>query len=171
MLSLFQCQLRHIHHASINIVTSVLGGQRWYGIWRISWIATRYLRSLWLWRCVLWRSGWLLENRGQLRWINDWIIQCRSYMYHQWLQLISIWVNVLEIKAPVITSVATANTLWTWHDECNIIMWWCCVRVILFVDGQKMWEPTFLRDNCSHVLLSVPEIKLITSFLSQYNPN
>ena len=35
----------------------------------------------------------------------------------------------------------------------------------------KRWEPTFWRDNCSHVLVSVPGIILITIFLSQYNHN
>ena len=35
--------------------------------------------------------------------INDWIIQWRRHRYHQWWQLISIWVTFLAIKAPVIT--------------------------------------------------------------------
>ena len=89
-------------------------------------------RSLWLWRCVIWRAGWMLTNRGQLRWINYLIIQWRRHMYHQWWKLISIWVTFLAIKSAVVTSVATINTLWTWHDECNMSMWWCCVHVILF---------------------------------------
>ena len=37
--------------------------------------------------------------------------------------------------------------------------------------ANKRWEPIFLRNNCSHFLVSVPGIKLITSFLSQYNHN
>ena len=92
--------------------------------------------------------------------------------------------TVVAIKAPVITKscflptltvtssifVATTNTLGTWHDEYNMSLWWCCVPVILFVDGHQKVRSNFLRDNCSHVLVSVPGIKLITSFLYQYNP-
>ena len=137
LLSFCRCQLRQIHHASINTATYVLGGRLWQGIWRVSWSPTRYLRSLWLWRCVLWRYGWLLTNLGQLRWINDWIIQWRRYRYHQWWQLIDILVTFLEIKVPVIMSVATTNTIWTWHDEWNMSLCWCCAHAILFVDGQK----------------------------------
>ena len=143
MLSLWRCQLRHIHHASINIATSVLGGWRWHGIWRISLSLTRYWRSLWLWGCVMWRSGLMLTNRGQLRWIDDWIIQWRRHRFHQWWQLIDIWVTVLEIKAPVIMSVATNNTLWTWHDDYNMSLWWCCMHVIFFVEGQKKVRANF----------------------------
>ena len=143
LLSLFQCQLRHIHHASINIATSVLGGQRWHGIWRISWSTTRYWRRLWLWRCVLWRAGWLLTNQGPLRWINDWFIQWRRHSYHQGWQIISLLVIILAIKAPVITSVATNNTLWTWNDKCDMSMGWCCAHVILLVDGQKEVRANF----------------------------
>ena len=159
-----------------------------------------------LWSCVLWRSGWLLTNRGQLSWINDWIIQWRRHRYHMWWQIIALWVSLLSIKAPVITRsvlwisgslltdwghlrwidnwiiqwrrqsyqgwwklvdlwvtvlaikapvitrinsliffvpcsifVVTNNTLWKWHDECNMCLWRCCVPVILFVeDHQKV---------------------------------
>ena len=137
LLSLLQCQLRHIHHASINIVTSVLGGLQLDCIWRINWSTTRYWRRLWLWRCVLWRDGWLLTNQGHLRWINDWIIQWRRHSYQRWWKLISIWVTVLAIKSPVITSVATTNTFWTCQDKCNMSLWWCCVHIIFVVDGQQ----------------------------------
>ena len=143
LLSLLRCQLRHIHNASINIATSVLGGRRWHDILRISWIPIRYWRSLWLWRCVLFRSGWLLTNQGQIRWINDWIIKWRSHRYHQWWQIIALWVTVLVIKAPVITSVVTTNNLWMCHDECNMSLWWYCVHVILFVVGQKKARANF----------------------------
>ena len=171
LFSLCQGQLRHIRHASINIATYVLGGRRWHGIWRISRSPTRYWGIFWLCRCVLWRSGQMFTHRWQLRWINEWIIQWSRHSYHQWWQLIALWVNVLAIKAPVITSVATANTLWTWHDECNISLLWCCVHVILFVDFQKKVRAIFLRDNCSYVWVSVPRKKCTTSFLSQYNQN
>ena len=100
LLSLCGCQLRNINHASINIATSILGGQRWNGIWRIRWSPTRYWRSLQLWRCVLWRAGWLLTNRGHMMLINDWIIQWRRHRYHRQWQLIYLWVTVLDIKEP-----------------------------------------------------------------------
>ena len=209
---LCRCQLRHINHASINIVNSMLGGRRWHGIWRIRRIQTRYWRSLQLWRCVLWRYVWLLTNRGQMTWMNDWIIQWRSHRYHWWWQLIAIWVTFLSIKSPVImrsvlwrsrwlltnlgqlrcindwiiqwrrhrfhrwwqlvalwvtvlaikspvitrshslptlivlcsTFVVTTNNFWTWHDECNMSLWWCWVPVILFVDGHKKVRAKFL---------------------------
>ena len=204
MLSLWRYQIRHINNASINIVTYIIDGQRWYGIWRIRWSLTSYWRSLRLWRCVMWISGWLLTDQGQLSWIDYWIIKWMRHRYHRWWQLISIWVTVLSIKAPVImrsvlwisgwlltnqgqlrwvddwiiqwkrhsyhqqwklialwvtflaikspvitrsrllptlivpcfTSGETTNTLWTWHDFYNMSFWWCCVPVILFVDGQ-----------------------------------
>ena len=98
-----RCQLRHIKHASINIVTSILGGQRWHGIWRIRWSPTRYWRSLWLCCCVMWIDVWLFINLGQLRCINDCIIQWRSQRYHWWWQLIALWVTFLSTKVPVIT--------------------------------------------------------------------
>ena len=64
--------------------------------------------------------------------------------------------TAVEIKAPVIIRscsvstlivqcsifVATNNTLGTWHDERNVSLWWCCVSVILFVDGHQK-----VRDN------------------------
>ena len=112
MLSLWRCQLRHINHAFINISTSILGGRRWHSIWRIGWIPTRYWGSLRLWRCVLWRSVWLLTNRRQLRWIHYQIVQCRRHRYHRWWQLISLWVTVLSIKAPVITRSVLWRSWW-----------------------------------------------------------
>ena len=226
MLSLCWCQLRHINHASINITTSILGGQRWHGIWRTRWSPTRYWKILRLCRCVIWRYGCLLRNIGQLRWINDLIIQWRRHIYHQWWQLIDIWVSVLATKAPVITRgvlwisgwllmnrgklrwinhwifqrkrhiyhrwrqlislwvtvlaikstvitrsrslptlifpcstfLMTTNTLWTWHDEFNMSFWWCRMNDILFFDRKKRWELTFWRNNCIHVWVSVPGI-------------
>ena len=107
---------------------------------------------------VLWRSGWPLTNRGYMRWIDDWIIKWRRHRYHRWWQLVAILMTVLEIKAPVIMSscllptlivpcstlVATTNTLLKWHGECNMILWWCCVPVILFVDGHQKVRFNFL---------------------------
>ena len=99
----------------------------------------------------LWRYGWLLTKRVHLRWIDDWIIQLRRHRYHRWWQIIAIWVTLLPIKSPVIarsrllptlivpcsTFVATTNNLWTWHYEYNMSLWWCCVPVILIVDGHQ----------------------------------
>ena len=90
----------------------------------------------------LWRAAWVLTNGGQLMWINYWIIQCRRRRYHHWCKIISIWVTVLSIKAQVITNVATTNTLWTWHDECNMSMWWYFVH-IFFVYGQQKVRSNF----------------------------
>ena len=72
-------------------------------------------------------------------------------------QLVSLWVNLLVIKAQFImmirlfptlivtcfTFVVTTNTLWTWHDEYSMSMWLCCVHVILFVDGQENVRANF----------------------------
>ena len=171
LLSLWWCQIIHIHYASINIATSVLGGRRWHGIWPIIWSPTRYRRSLWLWHCFMRRSGCLLTNLEQLMWINYWIIKLRSNRHHHRLKAISLLLSVLAIKEPVITSVATTNTLCMWHNECDMSMWWCCVHVIKLLMANKRWEPTFSLYNCNHVWVSVLGIKLITTFLSQYNPN
>ena len=69
-------------------------------------------------RSFLWRTGWLLKNRRQLRWIDDWIIQWIRKKYHQWWQLIALLVTSLLIGSPVIMRivpcsifVATTNTL------------------------------------------------------------
>ena len=184
LLLLCRCQLRHINNSFINITTSIVGGRWWHGIWRIRWSLTRYWRSLRLCSCVmwrdvcllknqlqmrhinyliikssrnryhqwwqlialwvtflaikspvvtrsfLWRSGWLLTNQGQLRWIDDWIIQQRIQRYQQWWQIVALWLNFLVIQAPVIMRicslptlivtcsilVATNNTLWMCYD-------------------------------------------------------
>ena len=176
------------------------GEIRWITDWVIAWRMHMYhrwwqliailvtvlaIKAPVITRSFMWRDGWILTNWGQLRCIDDWIIQWRRHMYHRRWQIISIWVTFLEIKALIITRsffvptlivtcstfVVTTNDLCTWHDECNMSLWWSCVTVILFVDGQKRWEPMFWRDNCSHVWVYVPGIKLITSFLSQYNTN
>ena len=98
-----------------------------------------------------------MTNWGQLRWINDWIIQWRRHRYYRWWQLIVLWATSLAFKAPVITRsrsfptlvvpcstfLAATNTHWTLHDKCNMSFEWCCVTVILFVDGQRK-----LRAKC-----------------------
>ena len=99
----------------------------------------------------MWRSGWLLTKQGQMIWIDDWISQWRRHRYHRGLQLVALWVTVLAIKAPVITRsrslptlivpcstfVVTTNNLLTWHNECNMSLWWCCVPVIFLVVGHQ----------------------------------
>ena len=171
MLLFCRCQLRHIHHAYINIAIFDLCWRRWHGIGWISWSPTRYGRSLWLWIFILWKACWLLMNRGQLRWINDWIIQWRRYRYHHWWKPIALWLTLLEIKhqlsrvwwLPIPFGRGMINEIWV----CGGVV---CILFLLLMSN-KGWEPTFLRDNCSHVWVSIPGIKLITSFLYQYNSN
>ena len=43
--------------------------------------------------------------------------------------------------------------------------------VMLFVDFHQKVRAIFLRENCSHILFSIPVIKLIARPLSQYNSN
>ena len=127
------CRLIQINHAFINIVTSILGGRRWRGIWRIRWIPTRYWRRLRLWLCFLWRTGLLLKNLGKLRWINDLIVQWRRHMYQQWLQSIAPWVNVLDIKELVITRSVLWRAVW-----------------LLTNRGQLMWIDDWIIQWSSH---------------------
>ena len=96
------------------------------------------------WKSVQWRAGWMLTNQGQLRWIDEWIIQWRRNIYHRKWKFVALWVTVLAIKAPVITRssllptlivpcsnfVAITNNVWTWHDECNVSLWCCCEPVL-----------------------------------------
>ena len=117
LLLLWRCQLRHVNHAYINIATSVIGGQRWNGIWRIRRSPTGYWRSLKLMRFVRWRSGWLLTNWGHLRWINEWFIPWRKHRYHRWWQLIALWVNVVAIKAFFITRTVRWRPGDCWQTE------------------------------------------------------
>ena len=117
-------------------------------------------------RSILWRSGWLLTNLGQLMCIDYLIIKCMRHMYHWWWQIISLWVTVISIKAPVITRshllptlvvpcstfVATYNTLLTWNDECIMSLWCCCVPVIFFVDVQQKVRHNFLARHLKSCL-------------------
>ena len=157
------------------------GHLRWINYLIIQWIMHRYhqwwqiiallvtvlvIKAPVIKGSVMWTSGWLLTNRGQLRWIDDWIIQWRRHRYHRWWQLVAIWVTFLAIKAPVITTscsfptlivpcftfVATNNTLWLWHDECNTILWWCFVSVILFVNGHQKLRANFLAQQLQSCL-------------------
>ena len=117
LLLLCRCQLRHINHASINIATYILGGRWWHSIWRIRWSPTMYWRSLRLWSCVMWRAGGLLTNLGNMRWINDWIIQWRRHRYQRGWQLISLWVTVLAIKELFITRIVLWRAGWLFMNQ------------------------------------------------------
>ena len=129
---------------------------RWFQLIYI-WVTVLAIKALVITWSVLWRSGWLLTNRGQLNWIDDRIFQWRRQRYHRWWQLVAIWVNVLPIKAQFITRgrslptmifscstfLATTNTLWKWNYECSILFWWSCVPVILFVDVHQKVRSKF----------------------------
>ena len=149
------------------------GQLRWINDWIVQWRMHRYhqwwqliaiwvtflaIKELVITRSVLWRTGWLLTKRGQLRWIDDLIIQWRRQRYHPWWKLIALWVTVLVIKSmiikkscslptlifPCFTFVATNNTLWTWHNEWNMSLREFCVPVILFVYVQQKARANFL---------------------------
>ena len=151
------------HLGWVNYWIVPCGRHRYHQLWQLISICVAVLaiKAPGITGSVLWRSGWLLKNWGQLRWIDDWIIQWRRHMYHWWWKFINIWVNALVIKGLVITStcllpipivpcsnfVATTNTLWTWNDECNMGLWWCCVPVILFVYGQQKVRANFLAQR------------------------
>ena len=49
----------------------------------ISWFTVLAIKAPVITRSVLRRTGWLLTNRGQLIWIDDWIIQLRRNIYHR----------------------------------------------------------------------------------------
>ena len=133
----------------------------------------------------MWRAGWLLTNLGQLRCIDDWIIQWRRRIYHRWWKLFALWLTVIAIKAQVITrscslptlvvpcstSVRTTNTLWNWHDECNMSLWWCCVPIVLFVDVPQNARANFLARQLHPCLSFSTRIKIDYELFSQYNPN
>ena len=149
------------------------GQLRWINDWIVQWRMHRYhqwwqliaiwvtflaIKELVITRSVLWRTGWMLTKRGQLRWIDDLIIQWRRQRYHPWWKLIALLVTVLAIKSmiikkscslptlifPCFTFVATNNTLWTWHNEWNMSLWEFCVPVILFVYVQQKVRANFL---------------------------
>ena len=161
--------------------------KRYHQWWQLIalWVTALSIKAPVLTRSVLWRSGWLLTKRGQLRWIDDWIIQQRRPRYHIWWQLVAILLTFLAIKSPVITR---RRFCLTWLFPAPLLCWlpilfgrymmdailvYGGVVYLLFclLMAKKRWDPNFWRNNCSHVWVSVRGIKLITSFLSQYNPN
>ena len=58
-------------------------GYHWW--WQLIslWVTFLAIKAPVITRSVLCRSGWLLTNRGQLIWIDDWIIQWRRNIYHR----------------------------------------------------------------------------------------
>ena len=66
-------------------------------------------------------------------------------------------------RLPITFGRGIMNEIWV----CGGVV---CLLFFLLMDN-KRWDPIFWRGNCIHVFISVAEIKLITSFLSQYNPN
>ena len=78
---------------------------RYHRRWKLIalWVTVLTIKAPFIMRSIMWRSGWLLTNQGQMSWINDWIIPWRKHRYHRWWQLIALWVTVIAIKALVIT--------------------------------------------------------------------
>ena len=76
------------------------------------------------------------------------IVRCLPWF----LPVILLW----RLRTPF--GCGMMNTIWV----CGGIVWllFCLLMAI------RRWQPTFWRDNCSHVWISVSGIKLITSFLS-----
>ena len=66
-------------------------------------------------------------------------------------------------RLPIPFGRGMMNAIWVCGGVVGLLF--CLLMAI------KRWEPTFWRYNCSHVWVSVPGIKLIMIFLSQYNPN
>ena len=119
-------QLMHCVMWKSGWLLTTQGKLSWIKNWIIQWIRQRYYRwwqiiALWVTvfaikapvttGSVLWKSTWLLTKWGQLRWIDDWIIQRRKNVYHRRWQLVALWVNVLEIKTPFITRSRSLPTL------------------------------------------------------------
>ena len=181
LFSLCRCQHIDTNHASINNETSILGGRRWHGIWRIRWSPTRHWRSLILWSCVLWRSGWLLTNQRQLMWINDWIIQWRMHRYHRWRKRIDIWVTVIYIKAPVFTTDVLRRAGWLltnrgqlrWINDW-IFQWrrhmyhWWWQLIALWVTFLAIKSPVITR-SCSLPTLIFPSSTFVATTNNLWN--
>ena len=163
------------------------GHMGWINNWIIKWRRHRYHR-LWqliaLWvtvftikspvitRSVLWRYGWLLMNRGQLRWIDDdnsFIFELLSLILNHRLSQGVFRCLLWFFPVPLLWQLSIPfghgmmNAIWVCGGALCLLFycWW----------RKKMWEPTLWHYNCINVWVSVPRIKLITSFLSQFNPN
>ena len=55
---------------------------RWWQLIAL-WATVIDIKALVITRRVMWRPGWMLKNRGQLRWIDDLIIQWKRNRYHR----------------------------------------------------------------------------------------
>ena len=110
------------------------GQLRWINVWIIKWSRHMYwrwwqliylrvtflaIKALVITRSVMIRSEWLLTNRGQLGWIDDWIIKWRRNIYHWWWKIIALWLTVLAIVSPVKMS---SHSLPTLIVPCSIFM-------------------------------------------------
>ena len=81
------------------------------------------------------------------------VVCCLPWLFHVPL----FW------QRPIPFGRGMMNSIWVCGDV-------VCLLFYLLM-AIKRWEPTFWRDNCSHVWVSVPVIKLVTRFLSQYHPD
>ena len=147
LFSLCRCQLRHIHHASINILISIIGWWWWHGIWRIRRIQTGYWISLQIMCGVRLRSGWLLTNRGQLSWFKEWIIPWGKLRYHWWRKLIALG---------VLTNRRHLRWIDDWIIQWKINRYRCLWRLdALWVTVVAIRHPVIVR-SCSPSTLIVP---------------
>ena len=85
--------------------------------------------------------------------LSRWVVWCLPWL----LPVPLLW------RLPIPFGRGMMNAIWVCGGV--VCLLFCLLMAI------KRWDPNFWRDNCSHVLVSVPDIKLITRFLSQYNPN
>ena len=166
LLLLCWFQLRHINHTSIIIATSILGGRQWHDILRIRWSLNSYLRSMLLWRCALWRAGWILTKLVHLRWVNDWIVQWRRHRYHRWWKLIAILVTFLDNKSPIIKSSVLWRAGWLlmnwvqlrWIDGW-IIQWirhryyWWWQLIAIWLNFLSFGAPVIMRGRSFPILI------------------
>ena len=56
--------------------------------------------------------------------------------------------------------MVTINTLWTWHDECNMSLCWFGVHVILFVDGEQKVGANFFTRQVQLYLIFITRNKI-----------
>ena len=59
----------------------------------------------------------------------------------------------------------------TWHDECNMSLWWCCVPVILIFNGHQNVRSNFLAQQLQSYLSSSTRNKIDFDIFFQYYPN
>ena len=93
---------------------------------------------------------------------NSLIFEWLSFRLKQWLSWVVVcflpWFFPVPLlwQLPITFGRGIMNAIWFF---CGVV----CLLFCLFM-AIKRWEPTFWIDNCSHVWVSVPEIKLITIF-------